>query len=121
MKKEYLVSAGEMKQLDNNTINITGIPSLVLMERAAFAVALHVMDYIKENKNANILIISGNGNNGADGVCAGRILKEYGYPVDICVLQSRHEHTQEMKVQLNAASKYSIPIIQEQNICFARS
>ena len=71
-----------MKQLDSNTINVTGLPSLVLMERAAFAVAMQVMNYLKEDKNAGILIVAGNGNNGADGVCAGRILKEYGYFVD---------------------------------------
>ena len=51
MKKEYLVSALEMKQLDHNTITKTGLPSLVLMERAALAVAQSVMDYLNENKN----------------------------------------------------------------------
>ena len=120
MKKEYLVSVKEMKQLDSNTINVTGLPSLVLMERAAFAVAMQVMNYLKEDKNAEILIVAGNGNNGADGVCAGRILKEYGYFVDICVLKSSHEYTEEMKVQLNASAKYSIPLIDEKDIDFNR-
>lgn len=120
MKKEYLVSAKEMKQLDNNTISITGLPSLVLMERAAFAVAMQVMDYLKGDKTAGILIVAGNGNNGADGVCAGRILKEYGYPVDICLLKSHHEYTDEMKVQLTAAAKYSIVLMDEENVDFYR-
>ena len=120
MKKEYLVSAKEMKQLDNNTIKITGLPSLVLMERAAFALAMQVTDYLKQDKTAGILIVAGNGNNGADGVCAGRILKEYGYLVDIYVLKSRHEYTDEMQVQLNAAAKYSIPLTDEEDIDFNR-
>ena len=117
MKKEYLVSALEMKQLDYNTIKKTGLPSLVLMERAALAVAQSVMDYLNGNNKKRILVIAGNGNNGADGVCAGRILKEYGYTVDICVLKSRHEYTEEMKVQLEAASKYTINMISEEDIC----
>jgi len=108
MKKEYLVSALEMKQLDYNTIKKTGLPSLVLMERAALAVAQSVMDYLNGNNKKRILVIAGNGNNGADGVCAGRILKEYGYDVEICVLKSKHEYTEEMKVQLDAATKYDI-------------
>ena len=116
MNKEYLVSASEMKQLDYNTIKKTGLPSLVLMERAALAVAQSVMDYLNGNNKKRILVIAGNGNNGADGVCAGRILKEYGYDVEICVLKSKHEYTEEMKVQLDAATKYDINIIPEENI-----
>ncbi len=32
---KYLVTASEMKQYDTNTIEKTGIPGMVLMERAA--------------------------------------------------------------------------------------
>lgn len=117
MKKEYLVSATEMKQLDNNTITRTGLPSLVLMERAAFAVAMEAMEYLKDAHGKKVLVVSGNGNNGADGVCAGRILKEYGYLVDICVLNSSHKYTEEMEVQLKAAGNYEIPVFSEEKIC----
>ena len=40
MKKEYLVSAKEMQRYDKNTIEKIGIPASVLMERAAYAVAM---------------------------------------------------------------------------------
>ena len=39
LEKEYLVSAEEMKEYDKNTIEYFGVPSLVLMERAALAAA----------------------------------------------------------------------------------
>ena len=117
MKKEYLVSATEMKQLDNNTIIRTGIPSLVLMERAAFAIAMEVMEYLGKPQGKKVLVVSGNGNNGADGVCAGRILKEYGYSVDIYVVKSSHEYTEEMKVQLQTAAKYDIPLLTASELC----
>jgi len=39
MEKEYLVFAGEMKEYDKNTIEYFGMPSMVLMERAALAAA----------------------------------------------------------------------------------
>ena len=35
---QYLLSAREMKQIDKNTIEVFGVPSLVLMERAALCV-----------------------------------------------------------------------------------
>lgn len=41
---EYLVTACEMQEIDRITINETGIPGLVLMERAAYALS----QYIKE-------------------------------------------------------------------------
>lgn len=116
MKKEYLVSAKEMKQLDNNTIDKTGLPSLVLMERAAVAVAESVREFFDFEISGRILVIAGNGNNGADGVCAGRILKEYGYDVTICVLSSGHEYTDEMKLQMKAASIYDIPFVKEEEL-----
>lgn len=120
MKKEYLVSAIEMKQLDDNTINKTGIPSLVLMERASLAVAECVMNRLKGNKSERILVVSGNGNNGADGICAGRILAEYGYAVDICLLKSAREHTQELQLQKEIAYTYGISFLQDEDVEFAR-
>lgn len=35
----YLVSGNQMKQIDRYTVDRIGIPSMVLMERAAMAVA----------------------------------------------------------------------------------
>lgn len=116
MKKEFLVSAKEMKQLDENTIYRTGIPSLVLMERAAFATAQCVMQYLGNGKDRRILVVAGNGNNGADGICAGRILKEYGYRVDICLLISNREYTQELILQKKIASRYGISFLQEKEV-----
>ena len=119
MKKEYLVSAKEMKQLDENTIQITGIPSLVLMERAAVAVANAVIRHLDNANDNRVLVVAGNGNNGADGICAGRILKEHGYNIDICLLSSRHEYTEELLLQKKIAQIYGIPFISEGELDFA--
>lgn len=119
MKKEYLVSAKEMKQLDENTIVQTGIPSLVLMERASVAIAEVAMKYLGTAGEGRVLVVAGNGNNGADGICAGRILKEHGYNVDICLLESRHEYTEELLRQKKVADIYDIPFLQETQLDFA--
>ena len=69
---EYIVTADEMKHYDNNTIRYYGIPSLVLMERAALTATEFL---ISKFPNANhILIAAGCGNNGGDGMAMARLL-----------------------------------------------
>ena len=70
------------KAADRYAIDRLGIPSLELMERASTFVAEHI---IKNCPGKEVLIICGMGNNGADGICIGRILKENGFnPLVIC-------------------------------------
>ena len=67
---DYAVTAQQMKAIDQNTIKNIGIPSMVLMERAALAVAEAAEHMAKERnlgKKARILAVCGTGNNGADG------------------------------------------------------
>ncbi|MDD5899976.1 MAG: NAD(P)H-hydrate dehydratase [Lachnospiraceae bacterium] len=73
--------AAEMKEIDRFTIEQIGIPSLVLMERAALAVAECVKSHAV--RNTRIGVLCGTGNNGGDGVAVARLLREAGYPADI--------------------------------------
>ena len=45
---QYIVTAEEMKEYDNNTIEHIGIPGLVLMERAALKVKEAILEEVKE-------------------------------------------------------------------------
>ena len=76
-----LVSGSRMKEIDRRTIEDYGIPSIVLMERAALAVAGEAERMLaakapdsEGNRRFSILAVCGFGNNGADGVAAARIL-----------------------------------------------
>lgn len=120
MKKEYLVSAKEMQSYDQNTIEKIGIPSCVLMERAAYSVAMEVLDFLKEKKSPQILIVAGNGNNGADGICAGRILTEYGIACDFCLLKKEPPYAEELQRQLSIASHYEMERIYTEDIVFEK-
>ena len=60
---EYVLNSAQMKQVDEHSIHHIGIPSMVLMERAALAVA----DVFFGLKKGSVLVVSGSGNNGADG------------------------------------------------------
>jgi len=110
MKKEYLVSAAQMQRYDSNTIEKIGIPACVLMERAAYAVAMEARELLVTKKTSRVLILAGNGNNGADGVCAGRILKEYGIKVSICLITNKDTYVEELQRQLDVAAYYDIPV-----------
>ena len=87
MGQMYLVTASEMRQYDNNTIERIGIPACVLMERAALAAVHKIEAYCRDKKTGRqVLIMAGMGNNGGDGLAVGRILTERGYRVEVwCV------------------------------------
>ncbi|XME03103.1 NAD(P)H-hydrate dehydratase [Lachnospiraceae bacterium C1.1] len=85
---EVILTKEEMQKADKRTSEFMHIPSAVLMERAALAVADCVMDMIKnENiRKPSILVVSGIGNNGGDGFAAGRILLERSVCPDFCLI-----------------------------------
>lgn len=105
---EYLVTAEQMKEYDNNTINIIGIPALVLMERAALAVREEILNF---RQNARVLIIAGVGNNGGDGVALARLLAEKNYKVAVCIVGNLEKATESFLVQWNILKHYPITIL----------
>ena len=97
-----------MKQLDQSTIKQMGIPSLVLMERAALA----VFDCLKQHfPLKKTLVVCGSGNNGADGVAIARLLHLAGYPVDLYLAGNHTSFTEEMNIQWQAAKNYQVSIV----------
>lgn len=83
---EYLLTAQEMSDADRFTSTKLGIPSIVLMERAALAAADAVRaDFpvpFSGKRPIRIAAVAGKGNNGADALAAGRILMDAGYDVE---------------------------------------
>ena len=80
------VGAATMKMIDAKSINEVGIPSMVLMERAALSVVKNIIE--REDNNSRCIVVAGVGNNGGDGICIARILNEYGYNVKVYVIGS---------------------------------
>lgn len=107
MLMRYLVTGSQMKELDRYTMEEVGIPSMVLMERAALAVVDEVIKYAE--KKASIWIVCGNGNNGADGVAAARILHLRGYDVIAILAGDSKEGTREYKAQVKIAENVGLP------------
>lgn len=96
---KYVLTAAEMKACDNNTIHKIGIPSMVLMERAALGVADELIRRLGGTK-INLLVVSGVGNNGGDGLAIGRILAERGWKVTFYMDGNRDKMTAETREQV---------------------
>ncbi|NLZ83227.1 MAG: NAD(P)H-hydrate dehydratase [Clostridiales bacterium] len=102
----YAVDSYKMRSIDNYSIDVLKIPSLVLMERAAYEVALIVKANVK--KSDSILVVCGTGNNGGDGIAAGRILFLQGYQVAILFIGLEENCSEQTKLQLAIARNIGI-------------
>ncbi len=106
---KQIVTGGQMKLLDSYTIEKMGIPSLVLMERAALSVCQALRE--EEFPLEKVLVLCGTGNNGADGVAVARMLHAAGVSVDICILGKKDHYTEEMRKQVDIAENYHISFV----------
>lgn len=96
---ERVISGTDMKLVDRYTIEEIKIPSLVLMERAAYEIYVGIKNLI--NHDHNIIIVCGVGNNGADGLALARILitEDIKANIAIMVLGDEDNATDEFKLQ----------------------
>ena len=75
----FILHAEEMNKLDEFAIGHIGIPQCVLMERAALGVAGCIL---RQFDNPSVLVLSGPGNCGGDGLALARILLDKGIKVE---------------------------------------
>ena len=106
-----VLTAEQMRTWDFDTINKIGIPSLVLMERAALAVAEAALSLCPKTRRPRILCVCGTGNNGGDGAAAARILTLKGCDAPIFLIGSRDRLSPDMKTQLTVAERLNIPCL----------
>ncbi len=72
---QKVLTAAEMREVDRLTTERYGIPSIILMENAAHAVARVITEKLGGSvKGKSILVLCGKGNNGGDGAALARIL-----------------------------------------------
>lgn len=120
---EILVTAKEMKAIDRDSIDQVGIPSVVLMERAALAVTDRVIRYLKEkgcfsgkmgasgNSHGRVLVLAGVGNNGADGLAAARMLYDRSIDVTVLYLGKEEKATEEWRLQAGILRRLGIRLL----------
>jgi hydroxyethylthiazole kinase-like uncharacterized protein yjeF len=76
---QKVLTAAEMREVDRATTERYGVPSIILMENAAHAVARVTTQKLGGSvKGRSILILCGRGNNGGDGAAVARLLSDAG-------------------------------------------
>ncbi|MEZ4453632.1 MAG: NAD(P)H-hydrate epimerase [Nannocystaceae bacterium] len=101
-----LWTAAESAAADRHTMDDLGIPSLLLMERAALCVAHEVAARLAPGQR--VIALCGPGNNGGDGVAMARILRGWGVDAEVRLCAPRHNEV--VAEQLRLARALSVPI-----------
>ena len=82
----YLVTAKEMQQMDQATIQEIGIPGRILMENAGAGAFRFMCRLFPDLSDSKVAVIAGRGNNGGDGFVIARHLFQKGVVVKVYLL-----------------------------------
>jgi NAD(P)H-hydrate epimerase len=89
----YVLSRDDVRAVDQKAVETYGMPSIILMENAARALAEQAMRMLRKRNRPEgpVLIICGSGNNGGDGWALARHLHNHGVNVTIVPLKDPRE------------------------------
>lgn len=110
---KYVVDSQEMKRYEETVMDAMEIPSLMLMERAAMAVAeeIRACAACRQLSDKRLLVVAGSGNNGADGMAVARILSMEGWQVTVYQTGAARHCTREWEQQNKFISYYPVKIV----------
>ncbi|MFH1209036.1 MAG: NAD(P)H-hydrate epimerase [Candidatus Omnitrophota bacterium] len=100
------ISAAEIRKMDESAIRDYSMPGLLLMENAGRSVSEIIF---REYKPCKVLIFAGKGNNGGDGLVAGRHLANHGYSVQVAFLEDPAGLKGDPLLNFSIMSKMNIP------------
>jgi hydroxyethylthiazole kinase-like uncharacterized protein yjeF len=111
-----VVTAEQMREIDRSAASI-GLTTEALMENAGRAVAEEMKKFIGSVMGKHILVIIGPGNNGGDGLVAGRYLDDWGAEVSLYLCSQRLASDKNLVL----AQEHDVVIVQaDQDKDFAR-
>jgi len=107
-----IVTAEQMRALDQRTITEALVPSLMLMERAGAGVVTQLEARYGPLAGKSVIILCGKGNNGGDGFVVGRLLRRKQARVHILLLTSPDDLSRDAKTMyqrfLRSAGKSAV-------------
>lgn len=103
-----VVTAAEMRQIDQDTIEGIGIPGIVLMETAGSAIVRAIERHYSTCQR--IGIFAGKGNNGGDGIVIARQLAHIGRDVRLFLVSPEESFTGEAQINLEIATNLGLQI-----------
>jgi hydroxyethylthiazole kinase-like uncharacterized protein yjeF len=113
-----VLSAAEMRDVDQLTSTRLGTSGLTLMENAGSGIATYCISRLKSLSSAQVLIVCGKGNNGGDGLVAARHLLQRGGSPHVALLASYEQVQGDARANLDALIQaglrpYSITTVEE--------
>lgn len=99
-----ILSADEIRQWDQYTIEHEPVSSIDLMERAASACAQWIDEHLPDA--AHFSIFCGKGNNGGDGLAIARMLAGRNYQPSVYILEFGHKGTDDFQTNLARLHQY---------------
>lgn len=99
----FILNPEQIRSTDNHTISVEGIKSIDLMERAASNIVKELIPFIDKNKD--IKIFAGKGNNGGDALAIARLLINAGYSVTAYYTDASTTPSSDLKINLNKLKK----------------
>ena len=103
--------AATMRTIDETAIRHGGIPRVVLMEHAGFAVARVTRRWIGSPPQ-RVSVCCGLGYNGGDGLCAARHLAQWGYAVRVWLAGRRAQLRDEPATYARMLAWLGVPIVE---------
>ncbi|MFH2093873.1 MAG: NAD(P)H-hydrate dehydratase [Pseudomonadota bacterium] len=95
-----LVTAGQMQDMDQQTISAFGIPGRVLMENAGRGAFDFFMDTFNPADHQTVAVLAGSGNNGGDGFVIARYLIEKKIQTTVFLLTSKTKVANDAKTNM---------------------
>ena len=100
-----VVTAAQMREMDRLTIEKYGVPSLKLMERAGEEITEAILENFRQAAKKGVLVVSGKGNNGGDGLVVARLLKKKRISCEVVLLARKGELSPDAAHNLGAYAK----------------
>lgn len=118
LKDVKLVSRERARELDLIAEKEYSIPTLLLMENAGRMIAENVLKVASERGFENIVIVAGKGNNGGDGFCAAKHIKNQRKKINlkIVLLEDEKKLKGDALINFQIAKKMGISIIQIRDV-----
>lgn len=105
-----LVTSEEMQKIDKHAIELIGIPSLVLMEKAGSKVFKVIKQRFKGCKDKEFTVVCGKGNNGGDGLVVARHLIFNNIKTHIFTTSSHEQLSTDARTNYNILKNLGVTI-----------
>jgi NAD(P)H-hydrate epimerase len=106
-----VATASEMRNIDQRTIEVYRVPSIILMENAGFQLLRFMQTRLTGLKRCHVTIVTGRGNNGGDGFVLARHLWHSGIKTHLLLLAPGRGLRGDARKAYEIAQAYGVPMV----------